>query len=111
MAMSPARIITLILGIWLFVSAFLWPHTTQQFTNTWIVGAACAFLALVATTVPAMRYLTAAVAVWLFISAFVLPSDNIGTTWNNALVAIALFFVSLAGAPVGPPRTHAPREA
>ena len=33
-----ARIVNLVLGIWLFISAFVWPHSTAQMTNTWILG-------------------------------------------------------------------------
>lgn len=98
-----ARIANVILGVWLFISAFIWPHTQAQFTNTWIVGVICVALALIAMRVPAIRYLNTALAVWLFISAWALPHLVVGTVWNNVLVAIAIFFVSLVSTelPVG----------
>jgi hypothetical protein len=34
-------------------------------------------------------------AIWLFISAWALPTIRAGTTWNNVIVAIAIFVVSL----------------
>ncbi len=91
-----ARWFNLILGIWLFVSAFLWEHTTAERTNTWILGVLCAVFALLAMKEAGARWLNTALAVWLFISVWALPHDNAGTMWNNAIVAIVVFFVSLA---------------
>jgi hypothetical protein len=94
--MAPsARIANIILGVWLFISAFIWPHSPEQYSNTWILGALCVIFAVVAIAVPWFRYLNTALAVWLFISAFALPTVSVGTVWNNALVAIAIFIVSL----------------
>jgi hypothetical protein len=89
------RIINVILGVWLFISAFAWPHTHAQMTNTWICGVLCVLFALVAMAVPWVRYLNTLLAIWLFISAWALPSGTPGTIWNNVLVAIAIFIVSL----------------
>jgi len=101
--LKTGRIINIVLGCWLFISAFLWPHTNAQMTNTWILGVLCVAFAVIATRVPEMRYLNTLLAVWLFISVWALPSMSAGTRWNNALVAIAIFFVSLAPGYVGGP--------
>ena len=90
------RILNIVLGIWLFISAFVWGHTQAQMTNTWILGVLCVVFALIAMRVEQVRFLNTALAVWLFISAFALPTTSRGTVWNNALVAIAIFVVSLA---------------
>ena len=105
-----ARYANIVLGVWLFISAFLWLHSYAQMTNTWIVGLLCVLLAIVALRVAVARYVNAILAVWLFISAFALPSVHVGTVWNNALVAIAIFFVSLlpAYAERGPRGTAGP---
>jgi hypothetical protein len=84
-----------ILGMWLFISAFAWPHAQGQLTNTWISGALCVVFALVAMGVPWVRYLNTLLAIWLFISAWALPNTSVGTIWNNVLIAIAIFIVSL----------------
>jgi hypothetical protein len=91
-----ARVLNILLGIWLFISAFVWAHTPAQLTNTWILGVLCVVFALIAMRRNEVRFLNTALAVWLFISAFVLPSHSRATVWNNALVAIAIFIVSLA---------------
>ncbi len=114
---APPRIINVILGVWLFISAFIWPHTSAQMTNTWILGVLCVVFALVAMAVPWVRYLNTLLAIWLFISAWALPTVSPGTIWNNVLVAIAIFIVSLvpsmptAGAPTLFGRTAPPRAA
>ncbi len=90
-----ARGINVVLGIWLFSSAFVWQHTTAQRTNTWILGILCVIFALVAMSTPQVRWLNTALAVWLFISVWALPHMNLATMWNNALVAIAIFIASL----------------
>ncbi len=90
-----ARTLNVILGIWLFISAFVWPHTSAEFTNTWILGVLCVVFALIAMRVPNVRWLNTLLAIWLFISAFALPHQLVGTVWNNALVAIAVFILSL----------------
>jgi hypothetical protein len=93
---ASARVINIIVGIWLFISAFVWPHTYSQMTNTWIVGVLCVAFALIAMRVPEARYLNTILAVWLFISVWALPTIRSGTAWNNVIMAIIMFFASLA---------------
>jgi nitric oxide reductase large subunit len=105
------RMLNVVLGVWLFVSAFLWPHTHAQEVNTLVVGALCVIFGIASTTLPWVRHLSLILAFWLFISALSLPSENVGTVWNNALVAIGIFVVSLMGqdrAPAGPSSTGPP---
>jgi hypothetical protein len=90
-----ARTVNIVLGVWLFISAFLWPHGQGQFTNTWLVGLLCAAFAVVATWAPQVRYLNTILAIWLFISAWAIPSVRSATIWNNALVSIAMLVASL----------------
>lgn len=89
------RVASIILGVWLFISAFLWPHTYDQMTNSWILGVLCVAFGLIAMRIPEVRYLNGLLAIWLFISAWVLPTST-DTRWNHVIVAIALFLVSLA---------------
>jgi hypothetical protein len=89
------RVLNIILGVWLFISAFAWPHTMAQRTNTWIVGVLEVIFAIAASYVIQARYLNTLLAIWLFISAFALPTMNVGTIWNNVIVAILTFVLSL----------------
>lgn len=93
--MTAARGVNIALGIWLFISAFLWPHSQGQFTNTWIVGVLCVLFAVISMWMPAARYLNTILAIWLFVSAWAIPAIRAGTVWNNVLVSIAILIVSL----------------
>ncbi len=97
MQASGARYLNVVLGVWLFISAFIWEHTAAERTNTWILGVLFVVFALVATRSPGARWVNTALSIWLFISVWALPHDNVGTMWNNALVAIVVFFASLVG--------------
>ncbi len=99
-----ARWLNVVLGVWLFISAFLWPHTAAERTNTWILGVLCVVFALIAMSQPAARWLNTILAIWLFISVWALPHQNLATMWNNAIVAIVVFLASL----VGTSRTETP---
>ncbi len=90
-----ARGASVVLGVWLFISAFVWPHVAAQQTNTWILGVLFVIFALIAMQSPQVRYVNTVLSIWLFISVWALPHDNRGTMWNNALVAIAVFLLSL----------------
>ncbi len=91
----PFRVANVVIGVWLFISAFVWRHSSAQLTNTWILGLLCVAFALAAMVSSPARYLNTALSAWLFISAFVLPTVNRGTVWNNALCAVAIFVFSL----------------
>jgi hypothetical protein len=108
-----AQFVNVALGIWLVVSAFIWPHTPAQQANTWMVGVLAAVFALVATARNQARYLDTALSVWLFASIWVLPDLSRATQWNNAVVALAIFVLSLVpdqARPIEPPAT-APETA
>lgn len=108
--MAP-RTLNVLLGIWLFISAFSWSHGSAQQTNTWILALLCVVFAVIAMRVAQVRYLNTALAVWLFISAFALPAQSHGTVWNNALVAIAIFVLSLMPSERLQIPTHTPKTA
>jgi hypothetical protein len=90
--------LNIIVGIWLFISTFLWRHSPAQFSNTWIMGVIVAGVAALALVWPTIRYLNTLAGTWLSISAFALPTIAAGTRWNNFLVGIIVVTLSLAGA-------------
>ncbi len=90
------RWLNLVLGVWLFISAFIWPHTAASQTNTWIVGILIAIFAIAAMFAPAVRWVNTVLAVWLFVSTLFIQHVTAGTAWNNCIVAVIVFFVSLA---------------
>lgn len=89
------RSINVILGVWLFFSAVLWPHSNIQQINAWVTGVLCVVFAALALRFPKARYLNTALAVWLFVSAWALDTSDVTIVWNNVLVALAILVVSL----------------
>jgi hypothetical protein len=92
---SQARYLNIVLGVWLFISAFVWHHSQAQFTNTWIMGIIVTAVALISLSVPAFRYVNTLAGAWLIISGFALPRATSGTTWNNVIIGILVFLASL----------------
>lgn len=105
---SGPRIANVVLGAWLFISAFLLPYSGAQFTNAWIVGLAVVVFALVGLASVPARFLNTLAAIWLFISVWILPGGTTGTRWNSAIVAVLVFIFSLA--PSEEERTIAPAD-
>jgi hypothetical protein len=106
-----ARWVNAAVGVWLFLSAFLWPHTSSQYTNTWLMGIIAVAVALIALGRPGFRYVNTAVGIWLVISAFALPTMSMGTRWNNFIVGLVIGFLSLVGASSGDPSFRRTRTA
>jgi hypothetical protein len=103
------RVLDLSLGLWLFVSAFLWPHGAAQLANATIVGVLLVAVALVRQTRQEhARHASTALAVWLFLANMLLPT-SLPTTWNHALVAVLVFLVSLVPAHRGRTRVGGAR--
>jgi hypothetical protein len=103
-----ARVFSAWLGVWLIISAFMWPHTAAQRANSWIVGILAIVFSVIAMSSPRARYLTTALAVWLFVSNLTFHAINLVTPWNNGFVAIAMFVASLV--PFGSTEDRSPRH-
>jgi hypothetical protein len=93
---TSAALIDVLVGIWLVVSAFAWPHPAALRTDTWVVGALVVLCSLLAGPLPLLRYLNAALAVWLVASTLALGHDHLGTVSNNLIAAVLVFSVSVA---------------
>jgi len=78
------------LGLWLFVSAFAWPHVLSSEMNTCLVGLFMGVSAVTATGWSIARGLTASLALWLAFTTIVVYPAGPATLWNNVLVAAAV---------------------
>ena len=92
---SGARLVTVMLGLWLVLSAYVWSHTPISQTNTWVLGLVIATIAAVGTPSPTVRAISTVPAIWLFFSAFWIADVTNATMWNNAIVAILVLILSL----------------
>jgi hypothetical protein len=89
------RILNALIAIWLFVTAFMWPHAHLAQVVTIVAAVLTFVLSILEMYVRGARYLNAVVAVFLFLSALTLPALTRATVWNNAIVAIAILVVAL----------------
>jgi hypothetical protein len=89
------RIFNVLIGTWLFVSAFMWSHAPLEAAFTMACGGLSAVFALATIYYRGFRYLNAGLAVLLFASTLVLSAWQGPTMWHNAVVAIALFVLAL----------------
>jgi hypothetical protein len=83
------------LGIWLVISAFAWTHMMGERANTWVLGLLIVLASLGAMYAPRVRFLTTLFAIWLFIATLVIPHSQSETLWNNCIVAVLVFVLSL----------------
>lgn len=76
------------LGVWLFASAFIWPHGEASLLNTVVVGAMLAACGLFAHR-PMARMSCGALGAWLVLSTLSIAPRAELTFWNNLVVGIA----------------------
>ncbi len=88
-----------VLGAWLFTSTFVWQHNHNAMSNTWIVGFLMAFTAVVAANAPAVRWFNTVLAVWLALSTLAMSDIRPATYWNNMIVAVVAFVLSVLPSP------------
>lgn len=89
------RWVSLAAGVWVFISAFIWPHTAGEQTNAWILGVLIVIASLWAMAMPPVRYVNTILAVWLFFATLVIQHSHAGTLWSNLISAIVVFVMSL----------------
>ncbi len=89
------RYLNALIAAWLFISAFAWSHTMPLRQDTWIVGVLMFISALIAIGTPGFRWVNTVLAVWLFFSTLAFPHHVGGTLWNNLIVAVVVFLLSL----------------
>ena len=99
------RWVNLLIGLWLIVSAFAWPHTAGAQTNTWILGALIAIASVWAVYMPGARFLNTIFAIWLFFATLVIYHVSSATVWNNLIAAVIVFVLSLIPNPPAGTRT------
>jgi len=83
----------LALAAWLFVSAYLLPHSEATGWNSLVVAvliAAVAFVSFAAPGKPGLRFGNALLAVWLLIAAILMPHVSLGTMLHDIFVAMLL---------------------
>jgi hypothetical protein len=91
----------MVVGVLLFASAFLWPHTPAMRINAVLAGFACVAIEVAGLFYPVVRYANTALSVWLLASAIVLPHVSMACVWMAIFASVTMFIVSLM--PTKPP--------
>jgi hypothetical protein len=98
------RRLNIVLGVWLVLSAMLWPHRPPQFWNAVIAGAFVVTFELLASQVlPRARLGNTFVGGWLLLSSFALPVHTDETFWTHLIVGALVLIVSLRPSPPAVP--------
>ena len=90
-----ARVLNMLIGVYLFVSVFLWRHDPAQAYNGWLVGICTFSIAWLAIAQPKIRFFNTALGIWLFLSAWLLPTTSLKTLWTDIACGVAITFLSL----------------
>jgi hypothetical protein len=107
-----ARVLNVMLGVWLFVSAGLWLHDGWQFYNAWICGALMVTFGIAGLQGRAWgRLANIVLGFWLMASSLIVPWQAWATPWNHLLVGVSVVILALLPTGVdetrGRPRGHA----
>jgi hypothetical protein len=101
-----ARTLNLLLGLWLFSSAFTFPRTPASMRNALAVGALVAALSVASMLHRVwLRFVNTALSAWLLVAAFLLPQRSALARWNDALIALAMVVLSLVPGSIYPRMT------
>ena len=90
------RIFNILMGLWLFASAFVLPQGRVQFASTAICGALAAVFAAYTSYNRRSRYLTAAVGALVVVLAFAVHPLGGPTFWHNAIIGVSIAVAAVA---------------
>lgn len=91
------RVAVVALSIWVLFSGNAWPHNHANRINNAAVGAALFLFGAISIRHEWARYVTLAMGLWLFAFTAFISHDSGVTFWNDAMVALAVFILSLVG--------------
>jgi hypothetical protein len=91
-----ARIFNILMGVWLFVSAFVWPRGRGQFASTAVCGALTVLFAALTSYDRRSRYVTAAIGALVAVLALAMHPLGSATFWHNGIIGISIVGAALA---------------
>lgn len=91
-----ARVTNFFLGVWLFISSFLWPMPQASRVNGIVVGLLCAASSAASIWKPVVKSANTVLGLWLFFTALAFGGTSSATVWNQNLVAMVIVILSLA---------------
>jgi uncharacterized membrane protein len=109
-AAKATAVINLLIGIWVFVSPWVYGASLNPDAwNSWVVGALIVIFAAIRIGSPAggrgVAWINTVLGAWLFISPWLFGYTTNGGRFINSLIAgAAVFIISIVGANAGPHR-------
>ena len=94
------RIFNILMGLWLFASAFVLPQGRGQVAATAICGALTTLFAVLTSYDRRSRYLTAAVGTLVVVLAFAAYPLGSATFWHNGIVGLSIAVAAWADRPL-----------
>jgi hypothetical protein len=85
-----AQIFSVLMGVWLFLSGFAWPHTSTQIGYAGVLGALTVVFAALSGRLIWARYASLAIGVIVFLLAFSLFHRGGAPFWNYAIIGAAI---------------------
>ena len=100
------RVLIVILAVWVLFSGYAWPHTRANLINNWVMGLGLVAFGTLSIGYAWARYVTLGLGVWLFAFAALFHRLSPVTFWNDAMVAVVVFVLSLLTSPSAPNPHH-----
>ena len=91
------RLTVVVLSSWVLFSGIIWHNSLANRVNTTIVAIGLLIFGALSFTYDWARHVTLGLAVWLFAFSALFGRASPGTFWNNAMVAVVVFVLSLVG--------------
>ena len=91
------RVAVIVLSVWVLFSGNAWAQNRSNQINSAAVGAALFFFGAIAIRHEWARYVTLALGIWLFAFTAIIGRTDPIIFWNNAMVALVVFVLSLVG--------------
>ena len=85
-----ARIFNVLMGLWLFISAFVLPQHGAQLASTAVCGALVALFAALTSYDQRSRYVTTVVGLLVVVFAFAVQPLGSATFWHNGVMGISI---------------------
>lgn len=89
------RWVSILAGLWLFLTVFLWPHSGDSLANAWMVGVLIVGAGVAALYRPRLRFANTVLGLWLLVSTLWIEHVSTGTIWNHLTVAVVVIAASL----------------
>ena len=103
-----ARYANVAAGTWLFVSGLWWLQPAGPRLNALVIGLMIAGVSVWSLWAEEARFIDSALSVWLVFSTLAIFDVSGAALWNDLIVAVLVFALSLVANEEGPPRWTIP---